>query len=96
MGNPDLSVGELSTHFHTSRSTLYKRLLLLTGKTPIEFIRHIRLQRAAGLLEKSRLTVAEIAYTVGFNNPKNFSQYFKEEFNRIPSAYRNERRESQA
>ncbi|HTR29785.1 MAG TPA: two-component regulator propeller domain-containing protein [Puia sp.] len=95
MGNPDLSVGELSARFHASRSTFYKRLLLLTGKTPIEFIRHIRLRRAAELLEKSRLTVSEIAYTVGFNNPKNFSQYFKEEFNRIPSAYRSERRESQ-
>jgi transcriptional regulator GlxA family with amidase domain len=69
--------------------------LLLTGKTPIEFIRHIRLRRAAELLEKSQLTVAEIAYSVGFNNPKNFSQYFKDEFNRIPSAYRSERRHSQ-
>jgi DNA-binding response OmpR family regulator len=94
MENPDFSVGELSTQFHTSRSTFYKRLLLLTGKTPIEFIRHIRLQRAAELLEKSQLTVAEIAYTVGFNNPKTFSQYFKEEFNRIPSAYRSEKRDS--
>jgi signal transduction histidine kinase/ligand-binding sensor domain-containing protein/CheY-like chemotaxis protein/methylphosphotriester-DNA--protein-cysteine methyltransferase len=94
MGNPDFSVGELSTRFHTSRSTFYKRLLLLTGKTPIEFIRHIRLQRAAELLEKSQLTVAEIAYTVGFNNPKTFSQYFKEEFSRIPSAYRSEKKDS--
>jgi signal transduction histidine kinase/ligand-binding sensor domain-containing protein/CheY-like chemotaxis protein/AraC-like DNA-binding protein len=96
MGNPDFSVGGLSTQFHSSRSTFYKRLLLLTGKTPIEFIRHIRLRRAAELLEKSQLTVAEVAYTVGFNNPKIFSQYFKEEFNRIPSAYRAEKRESQA
>jgi YesN/AraC family two-component response regulator len=94
MGNPDFSVGELSTQFHASRSTFYKRLLLLTGKTPIEFIRHMRLRRAAELLEKSQLTVAEIAYTVGFNNPKTFSQYFKEEFNRIPSAYRSEKRDS--
>jgi transcriptional regulator GlxA family with amidase domain len=94
MGNPDFSVGELSTQFHSSRSTFYKRLLLLTGKTPIEFIRHIRLRRAAELLEKSQLTVSEIAYTVGFNNPKNFSHYFKEEFNRIPSAYRSEKRDS--
>jgi signal transduction histidine kinase/ligand-binding sensor domain-containing protein/CheY-like chemotaxis protein len=95
IGNPDLSVSELSAQFHSSRSTFYKRLLLLTGKTPIEFIRHIRLRRAAELLEKSQLTVAEIAYSVGFNNPKNFSQYFKDEFNRIPSAYRSERRHSQ-
>jgi len=92
MGNPEFSVGELSVKFHASRSTFYKRLLLLTGKTPIEFIRHIRLKRAAELLEKSQLTVSEIAYSVGFNNPKNFSQYFKMEFDRIPSAYRSEKK----
>jgi len=92
MGNPDFSVGELSMQFHASRSTFYKRLLLLTGKTPVELIRHIRLQRAAELLEKSQLTVAEIAYTVGFNNPKYFAQYFKTEFNMIPSAYRSEKK----
>lgn len=88
IGNPDLSVEELSTQFHTSRSTFYKRVVLLTGKTPVEFIRHIRLRRAAELLEKSQLNVAEIAYEVGFNNPKYFTQYFKAEFGCIPSAYR--------
>ncbi|HLZ85977.1 MAG TPA: AraC family transcriptional regulator, partial [Puia sp.] len=91
MGNPDLSVGELCQRFHASRSTFYKRLLLLTGKTPVEFIRHIRLKRAAELLEKSQLTIAEIAYTVGFNNPKYFTQYFKEEFGCIPTAWRRDR-----
>jgi signal transduction histidine kinase/ligand-binding sensor domain-containing protein/DNA-binding response OmpR family regulator len=88
MGNPELSVAGLSTQFHASRTTFYKRLLLLTGKTPVEFVRHIRLQRAAELLEKSQFTVAEVAYTVGFNNPKYFTQYFKAEFGCIPSAYR--------
>ena len=88
MENPELSVAELSTRFHASRTTFYKRLLLLTGKTPVEFVRHIRLQRAAELLEKSQFTVAEVAYTVGFNNPKYFTQYFKAEFGCIPSAYR--------
>jgi signal transduction histidine kinase/ligand-binding sensor domain-containing protein/DNA-binding response OmpR family regulator len=88
MSNPELSVGEMSTRFHASRTTFYKRLLLLTGKTPVEFVRHIRLQRAAELLEKSQMTVAEVAYTVGFNNPKYFTQYFKAEFGCIPSAYR--------
>jgi AraC-like DNA-binding protein len=70
-----------------SRVHLYKKLLSLTGKSPIEFIRTIRLQRAAQLLEKSQLTVSEIAYQVGFNNPKYFSKYFKDEFNVLPSAY---------
>lgn len=88
IGNPDLSVEELATQFHTSRSTFYKRVVLITGKTPVEFIRHIRLLRAAELLEKSQLNIAEIAYTVGFNNPKYFTQYFKAEFGCIPTAYR--------
>ena len=92
MGNPDLSVEELSSRFHTSRSTFYKRVVLLTGKTPVEFIRHIRLRRAAELLEKSQLNVAEIAYEVGFNNPKYFTQYFKSEYGCIPSAYRSDRK----
>jgi len=91
MSNPELSVGELCQKFHASRTTFYKRLLLLTGKTPVELIRHIRLKRAAELLEKSQLTVAEVAYTVGFNNPKYFTQYFKEEFGCIPTAWRKER-----
>ena len=94
IGDPDLSVEALSQQFHSSRSTFYKRLLLLTGKTPVELIRHIRLQRAADLLEKSHLTVAEIAYTVGFNNPKYFTQYFKSAFDCIPSAYRAGKKEA--
>jgi len=91
MSNPELSVSELCQRFHASRTTFYKRLLLLTGKTPVELIRHIRLKRAAELLEKSQLTVAEVAYTVGFNNPKYFTQYFKEEFGCIPTAWRKEK-----
>jgi len=91
MSNPELSVSELCQRFHASRTTFYKRLLLLTGKTPVELIRHIRLKRAAELLEKSQLTVAEVAYTVGFNNPKYFTQYFKEEFGCIPTAWRREK-----
>ncbi|HYC87275.1 MAG TPA: ATP-binding protein, partial [Chryseosolibacter sp.] len=87
IGDPDFSVEELSREMGMSRVHLYKKLLSLTGKSPIEFIRAIRLQRAAQLLEKSQLTVAEVAYQVGFNNPKYFTKYFKDEFNMLPSAY---------
>jgi signal transduction histidine kinase/ligand-binding sensor domain-containing protein/DNA-binding response OmpR family regulator len=86
--NPDLSVEEMSQLLNTSRSTFYKRLLLITGRTPVEFIRYFRLKRAAELLEKSQMNISEIAYTVGFNNPKYFAQQFKQEFNVAPSAYR--------
>ena len=85
----DLSVEELSREAGMSRVHLYKRLLQLTGKTPIEFIRVIRLKRAAQLLRESKMTVSEIAFEVGFSQPKYFSRYFKEEFGILPSVYQN-------
>lgn len=87
MARSDLSVEELSHELGMSRAHLYKKLLQITGKTPIEFIRIIRLKRAAQLLRESQQNVSEIAYQLGFNNPKYFSKYFKEEFGVLPSVY---------
>lgn len=87
ISNADFSVEELSREIGMSRVYLYKKLLSLTGKTPIEFIRVIRLQRAAQLLEKSQLTISEIAYQVGFNDPRYFTKYFKIQFDTLPSQY---------
>jgi len=93
MSNADFSVEQLSHLLYVSRVTLYKKMITLTGKTPIEFIRAIRLKRAARLLEKAKITVAEAAYEVGFNNPKYFTKYFKEEFGMLPSEYARQNRE---
>jgi DNA-binding response OmpR family regulator len=87
ISDPDFSVEELSRLLFLSRVAVYKKLFALTGKTPLEFIRSVRIKRSAQLLEKNELTVAEVAYEVGFNNPKNFSKYFKAEYNVLPSAY---------
>nr|WP_321408583.1 two-component regulator propeller domain-containing protein [uncultured Carboxylicivirga sp.] len=81
------SVEDLSRELGMSRVYLYKKLMAITGKSPVEFIRIIRLKRGAQLLEKSQLTVAEIAYEVGFNSPRYFSKYFKEEYGMLPTAY---------
>lgn len=83
----DLSVEELSRELGMSRAHFYKKVLQITGKSPIEFIRIIRLKRAAQLLRESQQNVSEIAYQVGFNNPKYFSRYFREEFGMLPSVY---------
>lgn len=91
MDNPNFSVEELSRELAMSRVHLYKKLLSLTGKSPIEFIRILRLKRAAQLLEKSQLSVSEIAYQVGFNNPKYFTKYFKVEFGVLPSQYQQQK-----
>ena len=84
---PDLSVEELSAHLGMSRVHLYKKLKAATGKTPIEFIRLIRMKRAAQMLRESRMNISDIAFKLGYNTPKIFSRYFKEEFGVLPSVY---------
>jgi signal transduction histidine kinase/ligand-binding sensor domain-containing protein/DNA-binding response OmpR family regulator len=87
ISNAEFSVTDLARELGVSRSQFFKRVHTLTGKSPLEVIRLIRLQHAAQLLEKSQLSVSEIAYQVGFNNPKYFTRYFKEEYHTLPSAY---------
>jgi AraC-like DNA-binding protein len=70
-----------------SRSTLYTKLLQITGQTPVEYIRAFRLERAAILMEKSNMTIAEIAYQVGFTTPNYFARSFKQKFSMLPSEY---------
>jgi transcriptional regulator GlxA family with amidase domain len=83
----NFSVEELARHLALSRVSLYRKLLSLTGKTPVDCIRTIRLQRAVQLLEKSKLSIANVAYEVGFNNAAYFAKVFKEEFGMLPSEY---------
>jgi signal transduction histidine kinase/ligand-binding sensor domain-containing protein/DNA-binding response OmpR family regulator len=84
---PNFSVEELSRHLALSRVSLYRKLLALTGKTPVDCIRTIRLQRAVQLLEKSKLSIANVAYEVGFNNAAYFAKVFREEYGMLPSEY---------
>jgi DNA-binding response OmpR family regulator len=92
IANAEFSVEEWCQELHLSRTGLYKRIVSSAGKTPIELIRSIRLKRAAQLLEKTQYNITEIAYMVGFNNPKYFARYFKEEYNMLPSVYQAEKR----
>lgn len=82
-----LSVEDLSRHIGMSRSSLYNKLLELTGQTPVEYIRSVKLDKAAVLLEKSEMNVAQIAYSVGFATPNYFAKSFKAKFNMLPSEY---------
>ncbi|RZK66616.1 MAG: AraC family transcriptional regulator, partial [Pedobacter sp.] len=83
----NFSVEELSRNLNLSRVSLYKKLLTLTGKTPVDCIRTVRLKRAVQLLQKSQLSIANVAYEVGYNNPAYFSKVFKEEYGVLPSEY---------
>ena len=87
MSNDRLSVEELSREMAMSRVSLYKKLLTLTGKTPLEFIRSVKMKRAAQLLASGEMTIAMVSYEVGFNSPTYFTRTFKEEFKLLPSEY---------
>lgn len=90
IGEPEFSVEELAASLNISRSYFYKKMVKITGKKPIEFIRTIRMKRARQLLAESQMQVAEIAYMLGYNSPKVFSKHFKEEFGVSPSEFKNQ------
>ena len=90
--NLQLSVEELSRHMGMSRSSLYSKLLELTGQTPVEYIRSVKLDKAAVLLEKSDMNIAQIAYSVGFSSSNYFAKSFKAKFDILPSEYLNKKR----
>ncbi|MBS1603010.1 MAG: response regulator [Bacteroidetes bacterium] len=82
-----LSVEFLSRELGMSRSSLYAKLLELTGETPVEFIRSFRLKKAIGLLDNGSLSISQIAYEVGFTSPTYFTRAFKEKYKMLPSEY---------
>lgn len=88
INNPKFSVEEISHHFSMSRGSFYSKITELTGEPPVEFIRSIKLDKATVLLEKTDLTIAEIAYSIGFSTPHYFTKSFKAKYNILPSEYR--------
>lgn len=91
MGNADYSVQQFSQDMGMDRTVLYKKLHSLTGLPPSEFIRSIRLKRAAQILLQGGRPIAEVSEMVGFNTQKYFSKYFKEAFGVLPSQYAQQR-----
>jgi len=92
LNQPELSVEELSKFVGMSRGSLYRKLLEITGLTPIEYIRSVKLERAATFLEKSDYNVAQVAYMTGFGTPSYFSRLFKAKYGVLPSEYINLKR----
>lgn len=88
MENPEFSVNHLCDDLGMSRSRLYRKFESITGLTPNDFIRSVRLKHAARLLLSSSYNISEISDRVGFNSIKYFNKYFKEEFGLTPTQYR--------
>jgi DNA-binding response OmpR family regulator len=86
INNPDLNVKSMCTELGTSNSMLYRKMTSLTGMSPVEFIRYIRLQHAARLLLQ-QANVSEAAYGSGFNDLSYFGSCFKKQFGINPKKY---------
>lgn len=83
----DVSVPAFSKAMGYSKSKLYRTLIRLTGKSPNQFLREYRLQKALDLLHGRHGSISEIAYETGFNNPAYFSKCFSETYGILPSKY---------
>ena len=84
MSNPQLKMDELGDAVGLSRVQLYRRVKSITGMTPVELLRQMRLQQGYVLLTTTTKTVQEIAYEVGFGTPGYFSKCFKQQYGKYP------------
>ncbi|WP_337994810.1 response regulator [Polaribacter ponticola] len=88
LNDSDFKVDQLTTALNMSYSTLYRKCLSLTGLNLIDFIKTLRLKKAAILLVKYNYTISEVAYMVGYNDPKYFSKNFKSQFKVTPKMFK--------
>ncbi|MBO3699097.1 two-component regulator propeller domain-containing protein [Roseivirga sp. E12] len=87
LSDEDFSVVQLAEEVNIGRTTLYSRILELTGKTPSEMIKLTRLYQASQLLKEEAGNISEIAYATGFKSISHFSKTFKAEFGVVPTQY---------
>ena len=88
MTDTEFSVNDFAGIMGLGRTVFYKKVRGVTGYSPYEYLRVIRLKKAAEMLLTEDLTIAEVAYSVGINDPFYFSKCFKSQFGVSPSAYR--------
>ena len=87
MADSDFNVTRLQETLGLGSKLLYRKVKQMTGKTPVEFIRQIRMQRAAILLREGRFSVSEVMYMVGFSNSSYFSKCFQKAYGITPAAW---------
>ena len=88
MDNSDFSIEDIANSLGMSRSVFFRKLKSITGLSPIEFLKQMRMKRAVQLLESGDYIVSEIAYLVGFNDAHYFSKCFKQTFHISPTEYK--------
>ncbi|WP_147676354.1 hybrid sensor histidine kinase/response regulator transcription factor [Algibacter pacificus] len=85
--NTEYSVGQFALDIGMSRSALHKKIKSITGQSTTEFIRTIRIKRAANLIKSGKYSVTEVVFMVGFSDPKYFRTCFKKQFEQTPTEY---------
>lgn len=85
---PEIPVESIAAELRISRSSFQRKIKALTGLSPIEFIRRIRLAKAAELLSTGKYRINEVSYMVGINKPSYFSSIFKKQFGVLPKDYK--------
>lgn len=93
LSDVSLNVDELARRMGFGRSSFYRKVNTLTGMTPNNYIRKIRMEESKKMLEESNLSISEIAYKTGFNSAFYFSKCFKEYYGMPPSQFRNGEKE---
>lgn len=89
MDNSDFIIDEFAKKLGMGRTVFYQKLKSLTGLSPIDFVREMRIKRAKQLAESGEYNVSTIAYMTGFNDPKYFSKCFKKRYGVSPSEFQN-------
>ena len=92
LDDPAFGVQVLASDLCLSQSVLYRRIKQITGQTTVEFIRDVRMKRAAQLLTHSQLRITEIAFQVGVENVKYFRKTFQKIYGMAPSEYAKQHR----
>jgi signal transduction histidine kinase/DNA-binding response OmpR family regulator/streptogramin lyase len=87
MARPELSVEFLASKMHVSRQQITRKLKAVIGQAPVDFIRSYRLNKAAKMLQAGSCRIADVAYAVGFNDPKYFASCFTKKFGLPPSQF---------
>lgn len=87
MVDSDFNVSRLQEKMGMGNKQLYRKLKALTGQTPVEYIRDMRMQKAAKLLKAGKFSVSEVMYTVGFSNSSYFSKCFSKAFGMTPTEF---------
>lgn len=85
LDNSNMKMDDIGAGLGISRVQLYRKVKALTGLSPIELLRQMRLQKAYTLLKTTDWTISEIAYTVGFSSPGYFTTCFKKQFGKYPT-----------